>query len=333
MSLPDFDAWAIFVKVVQTGSFSRAASELGLSKATVSKAIARLETRLGSHLLQRTSRRLAPTDIGRHSMVRAQRMLVEAEAADLEASEQAAVPRGRVRLTAPVFFGIEYVAPLFAELFRAYPDLTIDLHLSDTQEDLVAEGFDLAVRIAALADSTLRARRLCAVASLVVASPDYLARHGTPLHPQDLARHPCLTYALGSESGRWHFANATGEVAVVTPQGPLRSNSGEACLPVLRAGCGVAILPEFMVWRDLAAGRLQAVLTDWRPPPIAVNLVTPPGPLRPARVEVVAAALTRHLSGSAWTSNVPSACQDAHRAQRSDAPPARKQEPRQRQPA
>ncbi len=333
MGLPDFDAWAIFVKVVQTGSFSRAAVDLGLSKATVSKAVARLEARLGSHLLQRTSRRLAPTEIGRQSMARAQRMLAEAEAADLEASDQARVPRGRVRMTAPVFFGIEYVAPLLPDLFRAYPDLTVDLHLSDQRVDLVAEGFDLAVRIAALADSTLRTRRLCAVRSLLVGSPAYFARHGTPTHPDDLAGHRCVAYVLGRDAGRWRFANGAGEEVIVAPQGPLRSNSGEASLPLLRAGGGVTILPEFMVWRDLAAGRLQAVMTDWCWPQTGVNLVTPPGPMRPARVEVVVDALTRHLSGAAWAAHVPAGCQDARQAHARDAPPAHTREARQRSPA
>ena len=300
MSLPDFEAWAIFVKVVQTGSFSRAAIELGLSKGTVSKAVSRLEARLGSHLLHRTSRRLAPTEIGRQSMVRAQRMLVEAEAADLEASEQAAMPRGKVRMTAPVFFGIEYVAPLLPELLQSYPDVSIDLHLSDAVVDLVGEGFDLAVRIAALADSSLRAKRLCAVRALVVGAPSYFDRHGIPAHPRDLAAHRCLTYALGNDPGRWRFDNAAGEEFIVTPHGPLRSNSGEAFLPLLHAGCGVAVLPEFMVWRDLAAGRLRAVLMDWSVGSLGLHLVMPPGGPRAARVQVVIDALTRHLAGAAW---------------------------------
>ncbi len=323
MSLPDFEAWAIFVKVVRTGSFSRAASELGLSKATISKAITRLETRLGSHLLQRTSRRLALTDVGRHALTRADRMLSEAEAADLEASEQAAAPRGKVRMTAPIYFGIEYVAPLLPEIFDAYPDVSIDLHLTDSIVDLVGEGYDLAVRIAALADSSLRAKRLRAARALVVGSPDYFRRHGTPMHPSDLADHACLTYALGSDPGRWHFQNEAGEEVVVMPRGPLRSNSGEAFLPLLRAGSGVTVLPEFMVWRDCAAGHLHPVLCDWTIGPLGVNLVMPPGGLRPARVQVVIDALTRHLSGAGWAASLPRPCRDASREPGREAPPER----------
>jgi DNA-binding transcriptional LysR family regulator len=217
MRLPDFEAWAIFAKVIHAGSFSQAAVELGLSKATVSKAIARLETRLGAHLIQRTSRRLALTDIGRQSLIRAERMIAEAEAADLEASSQAASPRGRVRITAPVQFGNEHIAPLLPELFAAHPDVTLDLHLSDQVVDLVGEGFDLAVRIASLADSSLRARRLCAIHTVLVGAPAYFARHGRPEHPRDLLKHRCFTYAYQSDPNRWHFVSRSGEDAAVAP--------------------------------------------------------------------------------------------------------------------
>ena len=306
MSLPDFEAWAIFAKVVQTGSFSQAAVELGLSKATVSKAVARLEARLGAHLVQRTSRRLSLTDIGRQSVARAERMVAEAEAADLEANAQAVVPRGRVRLTAPMQFGIEHVAPLLPELFERYPEVTIDLHLGDKVVDLVAEGFDLAVRIAALADSSLRARRLCAVRRLLVGAPSYFERCGAPARPRDLAAHECLTYAYQSDPNRWHFVSADGDIESVMPQGPLRANSGETFLPMLRAGRGLAILPEFLVWKDIQSGTLLPTMCDWTLGPVALSLVMPPGGPRPARVSVVIDLLTRHLSGAPWARLLPS---------------------------
>lgn len=305
MPLPDFEAWAIFAKVVHTGSFSQAALDLGLSKATVSKAIARLEARLGAHLIQRTSRRLALTDIGRQSLVRAERMLGEAEAADLEASAQAATPRGKVRITAPVQFGIEHVAPLLPELFELYPEVTLDLHLSDQVVDLVGGGFDVAVRIATLADSTLRARRLCAIRHALVGAPSYFARHGTPVHPRDLAAHACLTYAYQADPNRWRFVSSQGEEIGVTPQGPLRANSGEAFLPLLRAGRGLAVLPEFMVWKDVEAGLLAPVMCGWLLAPLSLNLVMPPGGPRPARVSVVIELLARHLAGAPWARMVP----------------------------
>ena len=305
MRLPDFEAWAIFAKVIQTGSFSQAAVELGLSKATVSKAVARLETRLGAHLIQRTSRRLALTDIGRQSLIRAERMLAEAEAADLEATSQAALPRGKVRMTAPVQFGVEHVAPLLPELFAQYPDVTLDLHLSDQVVDLVGEGFDLAVRIAALADSSLRARRLCAIRTVLVGSPAYFQANGKPDHPRDLLQHRCFTYAYQSDPNRWAFVSQAGEEVAVAPQGPLRANSGEAFLPLLRAGCGVAILPEFLVWKDVEAGLLEPALCGWSLGPLSLNLVMPPGGQRPARVNVVIDLLTRHLSAAPWARMLP----------------------------
>ena len=304
MQLPDFEAWAIFAKVARTGSFSRAAIELGVSKATVSKAVARLEARLGAHLVQRTSRRLALTDIGRQSVVRAERMVGEAEAADLEAHAQAVAPRGRVKLTAPIQFGVEHVAPLLPELFRLYPELTIDLELTDKVVDLVGEGFDLAVRIATLADSELRARRLCAVRMLLVGAPAYFERHGRPARPKDLVGHECLTYSYQSDPNRWHFVSADGETESVVPRGPLRANSGETFLPMLRAGHGLAILPEFFVWTDMEVGRLVPTMCDWTHAPVSLNLVMPPGGPRPARVSVVIDLLARHLSAAPWAATI-----------------------------
>ena len=306
MRLPDFEAWAIFAKVVQTGSFSQAGTELGLSKATVSKAVARLEARLGAQLLQRTSRRVVLSDIGRLSLVRAERMLAEAEAADQEATSQSAQPRGRVRMTAPVQFGLEHIAPLLPELFRLYPELKLDLHLSDQLVDLVGEGFDIAVRIGKLADSSLRARRLCGMRTLLVAAPRYFETFGRPVHPQDLAQHRCLTYAYQSDPNRWRFTSPTGEDVSVVPQGPLRANSGEAFLPMLREGCGITVLPEFLIWKDIETGLIEPALCDWSIAPASLNLVMQPGGPRPTRVQVVVDLLARHLSSAPWARRLPS---------------------------
>lgn len=305
MRLPDLEAWAIFVKVVQLGSFSDAASELGISKATVSKALQRLEERLGARLIQRTSRRLAVTDIGRQCLMRAERMLAEAEGAESDATNQASAPRGRVRLTAPVHFGVEHVAPLLPELFSRYPDISLDLHLTDATVDLIGEGYDIAVRIANLADSSLRVRRLCAIRRVLVGAPDYFAAHGTPEHPRDLADHACFTYMHDGEPARWRFAMPDGTEFSMAPSGPLRGNSAEAFLPLLRAGQGIAILPEFMVWRDVDAGLLVPALCATLAPPLMLNLVTPPGGPRPARVTAVLDLLARRLSGAPWARQLP----------------------------
>ena len=286
-TLPDLEGLAVFAKVVERRSFAGAAAELKLSKATVSKAVARLEARLGARLLNRTSRRLAVTDSGRRLAERAAAMLAEGEAAETEVLFQSVAPRGLVRLTAPMSFGVLYVAPLIPEIRRLYPEISIDLHLSDAATDIVGEGFDAAIRIAALPDSSLIARRLCDMPSHVVAAPACLDTHGVPNHPLKLAELPCIAYAYQSGSEAWRFRNAAGETATVHPAGPLRVNNGDAMLPSLIAGIGFGVLPEFLVRRKLADGSLRIVLPDWQLPAASVHWITPPGGPRPRRIEVL----------------------------------------------
>lgn len=293
MRLPDLEAWAIFATVVEHQSFSAAAAALGLSKATVSKAVSRLEAHLGTSLFHRTSRRLALTEAGRALSQNAARILAEARAAEETAQDGARLPSGRIRLAAPMSFGVTNVAPLLTEFLLTYPDIEIDLHLSDARVDIVAEGFDVALRIATLTDSSLRARRLCGIASHVVAAPAYLAAHGTPAHPADLAEHRLFGYS--NVAGPWRFTGADGGETFVKAVGPLTANSGEALVPALVAGLGIARLPDFIVGDLLASGAVVEILPDWRPAEIGLHLLTPPSPLRPARVEALMTFLAERL--------------------------------------
>jgi DNA-binding transcriptional LysR family regulator len=294
--LPDFEALAIFAKVVELRSFAAAAGELSLSKATVSKAVTRLEQRLGARLFNRTSRRLTLTDAGQKLSERAARLLADGEALENEALAQSVAPRGLVRLAVPMTFGIMAVAPILPEFLKQYPDVAIDLHLSDAMVDLIGEGFDAGLRIASLPDSSLIARRLCAMPRYTLASPAYLDRHGRPTHPMHLAQHKCLGYAYLSTPDVWHYTNAAGEQASVRPAGPLRVNNGEALMPAVLAGLGIADLPEFIAGDAIASGKAEVILKDWKQTEGSVHLVTPPGGPRPARVEVLADFLTKHFA-------------------------------------
>jgi DNA-binding transcriptional LysR family regulator len=294
--LPDFEGLAIFAKVVELQSFAAAAAELSLSKATVSKAVTRLEQRLGARLFNRTSRRLALTDTGQKLSAQAARLLADGEAVENEALAQSVAPRGLVRLAVPMTFGIKEVAPILPEFLEKYPDVTIDLHLSDAMVDLIGEGFDAGLRIASLPDSSLIARRLCAMPRYTVASAAYLKRHGRPTHPMHLAQHKCFGYAYLSTPDVWHYTNAKGEQASVRPGGPLRVNNGEALMPALLAGLGIADLPGFIVGDAIASGEVEVILEGWKQTAGAVHLVLPPGGPRPARVEALADFLTRHFA-------------------------------------
>ncbi len=286
---------AIFATVVETRGITAAAEALSLSAPTVSKALTRLERRIGAPLFHRTSRRLTLTDAGRDLAVRAGRMLAEAEAAEAALMEQSANPRGLVRLTAPMSFGMRAVAPLLPVFLERYPDVTIDMHLTDATVDLVAEGFDMALRIGTLPDSSLRARRLRAIPRSIVAAPAYLDRRGRPSHPNDLHGHDCFGYAYLQTRDAWTFVHDDGEQAVVRPSGPLRVNNADAMLPSLLAGLGIAIIPDFMVQDELAAGLLEAVLPEWRRPDGHLYLVMPPHPTQPARIRVLAEHLASRL--------------------------------------
>jgi DNA-binding transcriptional LysR family regulator len=295
-NLPDLEGLAIFAKVAERRSFAGAALELSLSKAKVSKSVARLEARLGARLINRTSRRLALTELGRSIAERAAGMLAGAEAVEAEVLAQSSTPRGVVRLAAPMSFGLLKIAPILPDFLEAHPEVQVDLHLSDAVVDLIGGGFDAALRIGILPDSSLRARRLCLVRRLVVGAPAYFERRGRPTHPAQFAEHACLGYAYLATPDVWRFSNAAGETLSVRPAGPLRANNADALMPALLAGQGIAVQPDFVVAEALADGTLEAVMADWSMADSFLHLVTPPGGPRPVRIETLAEFLSRRLA-------------------------------------
>lgn len=301
MRLPDFEGWAIFAKVAECGSFARAADEVQLSRPTVSKAVSRLEQTLGVALFNRTSRQLSLTEEGRALLGHASRMLGAAQSAETEAMEGTARLSGPIRLAAPMCFGVHHVAPLLPAFLRQYPGIDILADFSDTAVDLVADGFDLALRIASLADSSLRARKLCPVRLLLVAAPSWLAEAGQPQHPRDLVGCKGFVYTNTTAPGTLRFQHGqTGEDFVLSQAARMRSNNAEAFLPVLREGLGYGLFPAFMVHSALMAGEVEVILPDWQVASIALYLVTPPSPLRSARVNVFMNYLTDRFLAPTW---------------------------------
>jgi DNA-binding transcriptional LysR family regulator len=288
VKLPDLEAWAVFACVNEHRSFTAAAAALGTSKATVSKAISRLEAHLGAALFHRTSRQLTLTQAGAQLAPRAAAILAEAVGAEEAARDEASAPSGLVRIAAPMSFGLKHLGPALADFLAQHPGIALDVHLSDERVDIIAGGYDIAIRIAAMPDSSLRARRIGDVVGHVVAAPAYLERHGRPRHPADLASHAVFAYANLPNGGALTFAGPGGEKATVRPAGPFRANSGDLFLPALRAGVGIAMLPDFIVDEDIAAGRLESLLPGWSAAsPAGLHIVSPPSDPRPRRVTLL----------------------------------------------
>ena len=294
MRLPDLEAWAMFAAVVEHRSFTDAAKALSVSKATVSKAVTRLEQHLDTSLFSRTSRRLALTESGKRLADHAARILAEGQAAEEAARQETTELSGTVRLGAPMTFGLLRIAPLIAEFTKLHPGVDVDLHLSDARIDLVEMGLDATIRIADMPDSSLRARRLADMNVHVVASPTYLDQRGRPAHPSDLSGHDCLCYSNAPTPDVWRFSGPGQQNVAVQVRSRITVNSGEAMLPALRTGVGIARLPDFIVGAAIGAGDLEEILIDWRPPPLGLHLVTPPSRLRSGRVEALLDFITRN---------------------------------------
>jgi DNA-binding transcriptional LysR family regulator len=300
--LPDFEGLAMFAKVAEERSFAAAAQAMGVSVATVSRAVTRLEERLGGRLFNRTSRRLALTDYGRTLAERASKIYADAEEVEDVARKASSRPRGLVKLAAPLSFGARWVAPMLPEFFRRFPDISVELHLTDAQTDLIGDGFDAALRIAVMEDSSLVARLIVPVRRFVVASPSYIARYGRPRHPRDLHAHQCLSYANRAKHDVWRFTHLkTGEECSITPKGQLRGTSVEALLPTVLEGLAITELPEFIASQYFPGKQLEPILVDWSLPEGGLYFVTPTARARPAKVSALADFVINELTDARWS--------------------------------
>lgn len=257
-------ALVAFCRVVEAGGFSAAAAELNVSHTVMSKQVHQLESMLGAQLLNRTTRRLALTEAGQAYYERARRILEDLQEADLAVTQHHATPRGTLRINAPMAFGTLDVALWLPRFMARHPDLKIDLVCNDRFVDLIEEGFDVALRLAHdLPDSSLMAKRLASSKMLLVASPAYLEKHGTPRIPQDLAKHNCLTYTLVPRPNEWMFNMPDGSRETVTVRGTLQANTSLALRAAAVAGVGITATTSFVVHDDIARGDLVPVLSDY----------------------------------------------------------------------
>jgi DNA-binding transcriptional LysR family regulator len=264
-----------FVQVVDSGSFSGAARRLGVSPALVTGHVQSLEKRLGVQLLNRTTRKLNLTEIGRTFYDRSSRILAEVDEAESQATAQQSTPRGTLRLNTSVSLA-RLVTPLIADYVTLYPDVSFELVMTDRLVDMVEEGFDLALRSGPLPDSSLMRRRLGVGRKALVAAPAYLARHGRPTRPEELADHNCLIYLHSPLEGHWQFTGADGEHDIEV-SGNLRSNSIEGLRAATLAGLGICLLPTVNLSDDLRHGQLVRLLPDYRTTEVDVQAVYPPG--------------------------------------------------------
>jgi len=274
------------VAVVESGTFSAAGERLGVAKSVISRRVSQLEQRLGSRLLHRTTRRLTLTESGRNLYQRAVQIL-----ADLEEAEQGAVfesveLRGTLKLAAPLSFGLAHLSDALTDFLALHPAIELNLDLNDRSINLVEEGFDLAVRIGDLQDSTLIARKLGISHTVSCASRAYLEQHGVPAHPDELQRHVGLQYSNISYKQQWRYAAPDGKILHAQPQIRIRANNGEALACAAAAGIGITTGPTFILGRYIKEGRLRRILTDFEQPATGIHAVTPPGRLVPRRVHV-----------------------------------------------
>jgi len=293
-------AVALFARIVESGSFSKAAAEFGITQPTATKAVAAMEQRLGARLLHRTTRGVSPTEVGLRYYDRCKAIASEIEAADNLATLMQGGVGGTLRVSTSVAFGRRVLVPLAMRYMREHPSLTVDLSFEDRYVNMVEQGVDLAVRMGRLADSTLGARWLGRNPWVMVAAPAYLKAHGTPKQPADLAQHACLIYSTVQGDDRWMLTGPDGTEQVVPVRGPLRSNNLSAVLAAAREALGVAILPCYVARESLADGTVRTILDRYALPTQEIHAVFPSPKLVPGKVSSFIEHLRGALEGAWW---------------------------------
>lgn len=277
-----YAAIQLFLRVVDEGSFAAAAGHTGISRAQASKLIRALEEDLGVRLIQRTTRKLSLTEAGRHYHARVAEAMASLAEAAAEAAQRQTEPRGHLRVSAPTSFATRHLGDALTEFLRRNPRIELELDLNDRRADLVRDGFDMAIRIGHLADSSLVARRIAPARVVLVASPAYLKAYGTPTHPQQLESHTALRYTLTAHSDVWSFTK-DGETVNVRVHGPLQASNGDVLSAAATRGLGIALQPSFIAGNAIRSGELVRILCDWQLPETSIYAVFPEGRAVPAK--------------------------------------------------
>lgn len=294
-----FQEMRTFCAVAEAGSFVRAAEALELSKAAVSRYVSDLETRLGARLLHRTTRRLSLTDEGELFYARSKELLAGLEEAESELRSRSGAARGVLRINAPVTFGILHLAPLWGPFRELHPQVRLDITLSDRVVDLVEEGYDVAIRIARLPDSTLISKRLASTRIVLCASPRYLEANGVPKHPSELAEHAVIAYRYWSTGDEWLFDGPTGRVSVRTKP-IMHSNNGDTCRAMALEHRGVILQPTFLIGRDLADGALVELMPEYHSLELDIYAIYPTRRHVSPKVRALIEFLVQRFAGARW---------------------------------
>ena len=289
------DAMQLFVRVAELGSFAGAAQQLGVARSVVTRQIAALEAHLGVKLMVRSTRRLALTSAGTAYLEKCRVILNLVETAETDVAEERLTPRGNIRISLPLSFGLKRLAPLLLDFSQRYPEVALDMDYSDRRVNLIEEGIDLSIRVTRRLDAGDVARRIGTSRMRVLASPDYLSRHGQPAHPAELAHHVCLGYTNAGAATTWQFV-VDGQLENFPIRSRINANNGDVLTEAAAQGLGIACQPDFIAGSFIAAGRVVEILVDYPGPELGIYAMLPSNRHIPYRVRVLMDFLAARLA-------------------------------------